>query len=90
MRNDHQQISEILLRLGKVSFRESSRFNVTSHAVAGTEFELEHNLGRVPEGFIVIRKDKAGSIFDSGTAWTKNKVFLKSDAVSMNVTLIFI
>ena len=82
MRND--------LRLGNVSFRENSRFTTTSHAVADTEFELEHNLGRVPAGFIIIKKDKAGTIYDSGTAWTKNSVFLKCDKSSMTFILVFI
>lgn len=90
MITNHGYIADLKARMGNVSFRKNSRFIVTSSAVPGTEFEIEHRLGRVPEGYIILKQDKTGNFYDSGTAWTKDKVFLKCDSSSMTATLIFI
>jgi len=48
--------------------------------VANTEFAVTHNLNRVPTGFHVVRTGMSGlSLIDSGTAWTKTQIFLKSN-----------
>lgn len=52
--------------------------NVT--VAINTEFSVTHNLGRIPTGFHVVRTGMSGlSLFDSGTAWTTTKIFLKSN-----------
>jgi hypothetical protein len=77
------QFQEILSKgLDKTKF-----VDVTSHATPNTEFSAEHGLDRTPSGFIVINQDRAGHVYDSGTAWDAGKIFLKADVSSMKVRL---
>ncbi len=69
----------------------SGSFKVfTSNAVADTEETIAHGLGAVPIGFIVINRDKASSLYDSGTAWTSTNAYVKSDTASTTYTVFFI
>lgn len=53
---------------------------------ADTEFVINHNLLSVPVGFHVVRQNKAGSFYDSGTAWTKTQIFLKCNVANVAAT----
>ena len=59
----------------------------TSHAVATTEDTVPHKLGRVPNGYIVVKQDKAGIVYDGTTAWTTTNLYLKSSVASVTWTL---
>lgn len=59
----------------------------TTPAGAGTEFEIKHNLGYIPLGFLVFSVDQDARIYKSTTAWTKTSVFLKCSGASVNYTL---
>lgn len=62
----------------------SGEFQVfTSDGVADAENTIAHTLGAVPIGYIVLNQDKAGSLYDSGTAWTATNIYLKSDVASV-------
>jgi hypothetical protein len=54
----------------------------TSNGAANTEDAILHKLGHVPNGYIVVRQDKASIVYDSGTAWTTTTIYLKSSAAS--------
>jgi len=60
----------------------------TSPAGADTEFEVVHNLGRVPVAFIPVNKNKAGDIYAGGTSWTTTKLYLKCSVSSLAYTLL--
>ena len=60
---------------------------VTDTGSANTEFVVAHTLGAVPVGYLVLKQNKAGSIYDSGTTWTDTNIYLKGSAANMNVTL---
>lgn len=60
---------------------------ITISGVADTEFIVTHNLNRIPIGFDVKRTDKACSVYDSGTAWTKTQIFLKCSIATVKMTL---
>jgi len=60
-----------------------------SNAVANTEDTVSHNLDRIPAGFWPGTPNKAGVVYDSGTAWTKTTVFLKADVSSLTINLWF-
>lgn len=62
----------------------------TSNAVADTEDTIAHGLGVAPVGFIVVNKNKAGNLYDSGTAWTSTNAYLKSDTASTTYTVFFL
>lgn len=63
---------------------------VTDTGLANTEFAVAHTLKRVPTGFIVIKNDKAGVVYNSGTAWTTTNIYLKCSVANCNITVIII
>lgn len=73
--------------LGLVTDNIDGNFGITSDSgAADTEFAVTHNLNRVPIGFHVVRQNKAGSFYDSGTAWTTTQIFLKCSAANAAAT----
>lgn len=59
----------------------------TTNAVANTEDTIAHTLGSVPVGYILVRADKAGVVYDSGTTWTSSNIYLKCSVASTAVKL---
>ena len=61
---------------------------VTDTGSADTEFTVNHTLGRVPVGYIVVRQDKAGSLYESSfTSWTNTSVTLKFSTTNTAITI---
>lgn len=58
-------------------------------AIANTEMIANHDLGTIPVGYIVVRRDKAGVVYDGVTPWTTTQISLKSNQASL-VALIFV
>ena len=96
MDNDVLRIIQVLQ--GRVRFGDgidgmegeniAGEFQVVSDTgVANTEFTVSHSLGAVPIGYLVIKIDKAGVVYDSGTTWTSTDIYLKCSASNANVTL---
>lgn len=63
---------------------------VSDTGAANTEFTVTHTLKTVPIGFIVINNNKAGIVYDSGTAWTTAAVYLKCNTANCTVKLILL
>ena len=61
--------------------------NVTT-STANTEFAVDHGLGAIPNGYIVIGQDKAGDVYNSTTAWTTSTIYLKASVATMTLRLI--
>jgi hypothetical protein len=61
---------------------------LTTHASADTEFSVAHTLKRIPTGFIVVKRDKGGVIYDGVTAWDSTQIFLKCTTTSTLVTVL--
>ena len=74
-------------RIAGMPFNRSESVSSTDTGTANTEFAIAHHLGRTPAGFLVTRLDKAGSVYDSGTAWTETAIYLKCSAANAAVTL---
>ena len=55
---------------------------------ADIEFSVTHGLGFVPMGFLVASQDKAGSFYNSTTAWTTEKIFLKCSAATATLRIL--
>lgn len=73
--------------LGLVTDNVDGNFGITSDTgVADTQFTVTHNLNRIPIGFHVVRQNKAGSFYDSGTAWTTTHIFLKCNVANVAAT----
>ena len=54
---------------------------------ADSENTVAHTLKRVPTGYIVLKINKAGIVYDSGTAWTDTNLYLKCSAANCAITL---
>ncbi len=65
-----------------------SLVSVQSHATPGTEFSVAHQLGKVPQGYIVYGQTGAGSVYDGATTNSKTTLYLKSDAAAVTYRLI--
>ena len=61
--------------------------NYTTNAVANTEDTINHNLGFVPVGWLVVTQDKAGSIYKGTTTWTTSQIFLKCSVASVTARI---
>jgi len=56
---------------------EGDKLFVTSPAAPNTEFAVNHNLGRIPFGFIFMGGSNQGHVYKGTTPWTKTQIFLK-------------
>ena len=66
----------------------SGEFQVISDTgIANAEFSVSHTLGSIPVGYLVLKINNAGVVYDSGTVWTKTNAYFKSSAANSNVTL---
>jgi len=52
-------------------------FIIQSAQVVGDEFRVVHNLGYIPNNFVILSKSGAGEIYPSGGAWTPTAAFFK-------------
>lgn len=63
---------------------------VSDTGLVDTEFVVAHTLKTVPIGFIVIKNNKAGVVYDSGTAWTASNIYLKCSIANCALSIIFL
>ncbi len=69
---------------------DKTAFVDSSSQAGGAEFSIEHGLGTIPIGWIVISQDAAGSVYRSdGTPWDTNRIYLKASAAMAIRVLIF-
>ena len=74
-------------KVAGIPFNQSQSLSVSDTGNADTEFSITHHLGRVPAGFILTKSDAACAIYDSGTAWTNNLIYLKSNAANVAIEI---
>lgn len=55
---------------------------------ADVEFSIEHGFGVVPVGFIVIGSDRAAVVYNSGTTWNVERIFLKCNVASAAIRIL--
>jgi hypothetical protein len=60
---------------------------IANTGAANILFAVTHNLGRVPLFYDVKYMSDATIIYDSGTAWTKTQIFLKSTTANVKIRL---
>ena len=72
---------------GKAGNVEGFVVSGVTDSIADTEFEIEHDYGKVPKYYMIYRQDKAYPIYKGDTAWTKDKVYLKCHSTDMNFTI---
>lgn len=62
-------------------------YDGTTPVGANTDFTIDHKLGRIPQGWILINIDKAAILYKGITAWTKSQIFLRCNTASTHVRL---
>lgn len=75
----------------QVTALQNGQFNsgiVVSGTSAGAniEFSITHNLGRIPQGYVVLGLSAAAVLYQlagTGTAWTTSQIFVKSSTAAV-------
>ena len=91
LEKDLKQVFEVLQK--KVSFKDNisgAEVSFVSSGTADTENTISHNLKKIPTGFIKISQDKPCSVYKGSTLWTKDKIYLKVNVASANITIFLI
>lgn len=76
---------------GKGENTDTQLLEFTTNSTADTEDEIAHSLGRKPQGLIVVRQDKAGTIYVDSTSWDKwnqSNIYVKGSATSIAARVI--
>ena len=71
---------------GRISFGDGTNSDnidgvwadVTTPFAPDTNFSVTHNLGRLPAGYFVARREIATEIYDGTDAWTETTISLRS------------
>lgn len=58
-----------------------------SFVLAATDVEVEHSLGVVPVGYLVIQNGNGGGIYNGNGTWNKTNIYLRSTTATNNVVL---
>jgi hypothetical protein len=72
---------------------QASLLNVTGGA-ANTEVVVTHGLvtaqgqGMIPRGMLVVRRNRAADLYESGTPWDDTFVYLKSSVAGAQFSII--
>lgn len=82
-----QMLDTTFRKVADIPFNQSEALTVADSGNADTEFSINHHLGRVPNGYIITKSDKACCVYDSGTAWTSTTVYLKCDAANTALSI---
>ena len=69
---------------------DAQTVSVTTHATPDTEIAVAHTLKRVPTGYIVLGRDKAGLIYTGATAFSASSIYLKSNVASVTATILIL
>jgi len=83
---------------GRVSFGDGlNRDNIDGNwvtvpdtGIGNTDFTVQHNLGRLPVGYILMRTNLPTSIYDGSIPATKTEITLRSVIDNANVTLFIV
>ena len=81
-------LDNTIRKIAAIPFNMSESLEVADTGNADTEFSVTHHLDRIPTGYMLTYNDKACSVYDSGTAWTKHVVYLKCDTANVNIKLV--
>jgi len=74
--------------IADIPFNNSNTVTVADTGNADAEFTAAHYLGRAPNGYILVKTDKAANIYDGDTTWTTTTIYLKCDVANAAVTLL--
>lgn len=81
-------LDSAFVKLVTMPMNRSEVLAVADTGNADTEFNVSHGLRKIPRGFICVNTDKAAILYDSGTAWTTTKIYLKCNAANAAVSIL--
>jgi hypothetical protein len=64
--------------------------DITSHATGGTETAIQHDLGVVPVGFLMMIPPASGTVVRGATAWSTTHIYLTFSANSQTSRLFIV
>lgn len=67
----------------------SSKIQSVEFTAANTDVQIQHNLGRVPAGYLVFKLSAAAIVYDGATANTTTNAFLRSSAPCTATIMLF-
>ena len=93
LRRIYEQVSQAIN--GRISFGNGTTpdnidgvwISVTTPGTANTDFTVTHNLGRVPVGYIVMRKSAAVDVYTGSVAATTTQLTLRATVISVDVVI---
>jgi hypothetical protein len=80
------RLSSIFQNISLMPFNRSETLSVANTGTADTEFSVDHHLGRVPDGYILTKSDRAAVVYNGDTANTDGTVYLKCAAANAAIT----
>lgn len=64
---------------------------VVTPSVANTEFVVPHGLGRVPSGYLVMRRSQVAELYDSNIGgWNDRNIYLKCDTGDATIRFVLV
>lgn len=83
---------------GRISFGDGTEADnidgiwaaATTHVTPNTDFTVTHNLGRIPVGYLVVKKAAACDIYDGTIAATTTQITLKGTVSAVAIKLFII
>jgi hypothetical protein len=83
---------------GRITFGDGTNIDniagkwisVTSHASGGTETAIQHDLGVVPVGMLMMVPPASGTVVRGATAWSTTHIYLTFSANSQTAKLFLI
>lgn len=63
---------------------------VITPSVADTDFMVTHDLGRVPNGWILIHSDAPVQLYGDAGTWTKTEMTLRATETDVECTIVIV
>jgi hypothetical protein len=84
-----QEIAQVINKGIKFTDNFDSQIKTISDSgLADSENTIAHTLKRVPTGYLILKINNAGIVYDSGTAWTDTNIYLKCSSANAAITIL--
>lgn len=86
---------ELQVFLSSLTFDENFQCVIKEDVVLSSSGETKivnpfQEINKQPKYYLILRKNKAGDVYDGSTAWSNNYIYLDTDAASdLTVTIAF-
>lgn len=84
---DDQLFNELFFKMEITNLRNPV-ISVTTPSTAGAEFSIKHNLGHVPNGYILCGASSDCRLYDGVTASDAQTLYLRATAANVSVKIL--